>query len=146
MLKPWWLKKLEQLLCVMCQGTLTIPCTDWEKKNLSKYAENISYGTDVKDCTYFLGTQQLHFFCDCSEISRNSKNLMTVLTQYVYRDNGNVFFLIIQIKTYQYRNMSADFSDSRAKPVLNSTCVVTLFYRHPLPCFLWGYTILLRNI
>lgn len=132
MLKPWGLKSLKNYFVwwEIFRGhpDYIMPRLKEKKnkKHLSKYAENVSHSTDVKNCTYFHGTQQLHFVC-CSEISRYSKNLMMVFTQYVYRDKGNIFFLIVLIKIYQCRNMSTDFSNGRAMPVLNSIFVNTLF-------------------
>lgn len=78
------------------EGTLAILCPDLKtnKKILSKYADNVSHSTDVKNCIYFPGMQQLYFFfffC-CSEISRNSKNLIIVFAQRIYQDKGNFFF------------------------------------------------------
>lgn len=46
------------------EGTLAILCSDLKtnKKILSKYADNVSHSTDVKNCIYFPGMQQLYFF------------------------------------------------------------------------------------
>lgn len=68
---------------------------------------------------------------------------MIVFAQYVYREKGNFFFLIMLIKSYQCRSLSTDFNGSRAKPVLSSVSVLILFPPQEVGVFL---SILLKNI